>query len=248
MKKKAISQFGWLIVVLAAGASLSGSAVFAADATPSSAKPAQPASPDTNVPGGGRGNRIRGGNIQPGNLQNGVAQGGVTVPAGRGNAPAKTFSFGGLNLDEKQNELLREAMRADSDELRKLADKLQDAQKELVKVIVAEKYDEKSLREKAEAVARIQTEITVLRGKAFATISPTLKPEQRDQIENSRGASALITGAGIGFGGNMGPGGPGFQPQDRQGQPDRGLRRNNNAGDPTQLRRRGGNDAGTPGQ
>ena len=215
---------------------LNGSPTFAADETaPPPAQP-QPASPSANAPGDGRGNRTRGENLQRGNVAGG-----------------RNFNLGGLNLDEKQNALLREAMQADSDELRKLAEKLQAAQKDLVKAIVAEKYDEKVVREKADAVAKIQTEITVLRAKAFATVSPTLKPEQREQIENSRGAVGFITGTAIGFGGgNAGPGGPGFQLQDGLRPPDRAdrmdRRNNNNGGDPNQFRRRGGNGPGTSGQ
>jgi Spy/CpxP family protein refolding chaperone len=204
-------------------------ATFAAD-TPN-AQPAQPTPPaqstqaDPNA-GGGRGNRFRGNAVDANATGN--------VQGGRG---GRNFGgFGGLNLDQKQNELLREAMQAESDDLRKLNDKLQVAQKELTQAVIAEKYDEKSVREKAEAVAKIQAEITILRAKAFAAIAPTLKPEQREQIENSRAAIGFISGGGFMFGGG-GPGGPGFQPQDGN-PPDRTLRRNNS--DPTQFRRRGG--------
>ena len=210
----------------AAGAMLHDTTSFAADApAPQPAQPAQTPQAERNV-GGGRGNRFRG------NAADAAAPG--TFQGGRG---GRNFGgFGGLNLDQKQNELLREAMQAESDELRKLSEKLQAAQKELTQAVIAEKYDEKSVREKAEAVAKIQTEITVLRAKAFSTVAPTLKPEQREQIENSRAAIGFITGGGSMFGGG-GPGGPAFQPQDGN-PPDRNFRRNN--GDPTQFRRRGG--------
>ncbi|HWN94801.1 MAG TPA: periplasmic heavy metal sensor [Methylomirabilota bacterium] len=235
--KKRISNSAWLAGLLAASV-LSGSTTFAADDAPPPTQPAQPAVPDSNAPAAGRGNRTRGANAEIGNVQGGRA---------------RNFNFGGLNLDEKQNELLRAAMQADNDEVRQLTEKLQAAQKELVKTIIADKYDEKIVREKADAVAKIQTDITVLRAKAFATVSPTLKPEQRDQIENSRGAVGFITGTAIGFGGgNAGPGRPEFQPQDGQGpreRAERAPRRNdNNGGDPGQNRRRGGNNPGAPGQ
>ncbi len=233
--KKWDFQFVQPIALLAASALLTAPRLFAADeATPLPASPAQPAAPGANAPAGGRGNRAQGDNPQRGNIQ-----------GGRGNmGGGRNFNFGGLNLDEKQNELLREAMRADSDELRKLAEKLQAAQKELVKTIVAEKYDEKIVREKAEAVTKIQTEITVLRAKSLATVSPTLKPEQREQIENSRAAVGFITGTAIGFGG-AGPQ-EGMRPQDRADRSDRRIN-NNNGGDPNQSRRRG-NGPGAPGQ
>jgi len=153
-------------------------------ATPALPTTTPPPAADPNQAGqqGGRGNR---GNIQRGNF----AAGGGGI---------------GITLDDQQRQLLQEANQVSSDEVRKLNDKLLEAQKELVKVVVAEKYDEKVVREKAEAVAKIQTEITMLRAKAFATVSPTLKPEQREQLEsNIRIAIAMITG---GFGGG-GPGG-----------------------------------------
>lgn len=117
--------------------------------------------------------------------------------------------MGGMVLDDKQRELYREAMQKNGDELRSLNDKLQAAQKDLVKATIAEKYDEKVVREKAEAVAKVQTDITVLRAKAFSSVSPTLKPEQREQLENSRMGAMMVLGGGMGGGMMAGPGGPG---------------------------------------
>jgi len=229
--KQSISRFHRLAGAVLAGALFSASTVFSAD-QPTPTPAPQPPPQDA-----GRGNRIERGRPGAENPQDRRAAFNV---GGRGGF--------GLNLDDKQNELLRTAMQAESDELRKLNEKLQAAQKELVKAVIAEKYDEGSVRQKAEAVSKIQTDITVLRAKAFATVSPTLTAEQRDQIENNRGAASIITGVGIGgFGG--GPGGP---PQDqfadrnfRRG--DRGDRGNvPGGGDPNQFRRRGGDRA--PGQ
>jgi len=205
---------------------------------------------DPNATRRDRSNRGPGPGNQGGNLQGG----------GRGN-------FGGSGLDEKQTELLREAMQADSDEIRKLDEKLRAAQKELVQAVIAEKYDEKIVREKAEAVAKIQTEITILRAKQVATVAPTLKPEQREQWENSPIAIGLLMRGGGGFGGGPGnvgfanagnnrfggaPGNTGVGRGDRGGfqggSPDaqqpggRNVRRNNTDPNATdQSRRRGGN-------
>jgi Spy/CpxP family protein refolding chaperone len=223
--KQFVSQFARLTSAVAAGLMCSSAMVFAADET----TPPPPTQRDDAA----RGNR--------GN------PGGQDARGGRGNFTGGGGNFGGrggfgaLNLDDKQNELLREAMQAENDELRKLSEKLQAAQKEFVKVVIAEKYDEKAVREKADAISKIQTEITILRAKAFATLSPTLKPEQRDALENSRVASSIITGAGAAFGG-PGGGGP---PQDQTMR--RGDRGNPGA-DANQPRRRGGDRQGVPGQ
>lgn len=236
-----ISRFARPVSTAIAGLMLHSTFLFAADEVVPAPQP-PPQTPDN----AGRGNRpgrgtVPGGNPAVANQPGG--RGGNNFAGGRG-------AFGGLNLDEKQTELLREAMQADSDELRKLSDKLQAAQKELVTAVIAEKYDETVVRAKADAVAKIQTEITVLRAKAFATVSPTLKPEQRESIENNRAASSLITGAGMMFGaGNVG--GPSGPPD--QMMLDRNARRGGGGnlppgGDPAQVRRRGGDRPATPAQ
>jgi Spy/CpxP family protein refolding chaperone len=181
---------------------------------PATAADAPPPPPTGNPPpadaaGANRGNR------PDRRAATGNVPGGAGFTGGRGN-----FG-GGINLDDKQRELLREAMQQDNDELRKLAEKLRAAQKELMQAVLAEKYEEKIVREKAELVARIQTDMTLLRARAVATLAPTLKPEQREQLESSPLGVSLITGVGMAMGapggqvpqarnnrGNGGPGGP----------------------------------------
>ena len=57
-------------------------------------------------------------------------------------------------LDDKQREMYRDASQKNSDELRDLDQKFRTAQKEFVHAALAEKYDEKLVREKAEAMAK----------------------------------------------------------------------------------------------
>jgi Spy/CpxP family protein refolding chaperone len=113
-----------------------------------------------------------------------------------------------MGLDEQQRQVYQEAMQKSGDDIRQLNEKLRAAQKELMQAVLAEKYDEKTVRAKAEAASKIQTDITLLRAKALSSVAPTLKPEQKEQLEN-RGAMMLMGGfaGGGGFGG--GPGGPG---------------------------------------
>ena len=168
----------------------------AADAPP----PAPPAAPprDAGAPGG-----------RPGRGPNGPGGGG-----GGGNFQGQRG--GATGLDDQQLQLYRQATMKSSAELGKLDEQLRVAQKELVQAVLAEKYDEKIVREKAEGVAKIQIEITTLRAKALSTVAPTLKPEQRDQLENSRFGAAMLMGGGGGFGfgggpplgGRRAPGGP----------------------------------------
>ena len=162
---------------------------------------AEPPAAGTGDPqGGNRGGR---GNFQGRN-------GGGTTRGGFGGG------FGGLGLDDKQMDLYREASEVNRDALAKLDEKLRVAQKELLQAVIAEKYDDTLVGQKAEVVAKIQTEMTLLRAKALSTVAPTLTPEQRDQVESSRMAASMLTGGGMGgFGGGVpgglggGPGGPG---------------------------------------
>ena len=184
------------------------------------AQPAQPTAPAQDAGraqrggGGGNNNVQRGGN--PGNFS------------------------GGLNFDEKQRELLQEARQVHADELRKLNEKLAEAQKEFVKAVVAEKYVEKVVREKAEAIGKIQAEILALHGQSFATVSPTLKPEQREVLEgNARLGILIISPAGGPFTappgggrGNFGGGPGGLGGPEAGGGADRTLRRGADRGTP----------------
>jgi Spy/CpxP family protein refolding chaperone len=119
---------------------------------------------------------------------------------------------GGFGLDEQQRNTLREEMQKQQDAVQQLNEKLQAAQRELMKEVLAEKQDEKKIREKADAVAKIQADIMVLRAKAFASINPTLKPEQKEQMIENRFSFMMLQGGMMGGpGAGMRPGGPGGQ-------------------------------------
>jgi Spy/CpxP family protein refolding chaperone len=148
------------------------------------------------------------------------------------------FGGGGFRFDDQQRDLIRQASQKESAELRRLNDKLQAAQKEFVQAVVAEKYDEKAVREKADAAARVQADIAVVRSRIFATIAPTLTPEQRQQLENSQITMGIIMSGGGGGRVFPAPGGPRGGGDGEPG--DRNLRRREpgNPGAPEAPRRR----------
>jgi Spy/CpxP family protein refolding chaperone len=188
---------------------------------------------------GGQGFQQGGGPGGPGGGFGGQAGGpGGAAFGGRGG-----FGFG---LDDQQRQLINDALQKDNETLRKLEEQLQAAQKELMKAVLAEEYVEKTVREKAEAVAKLQTEMLMIRSKAMSTVAPTLQAEQRTQLEDSRFGFMMLSG-GFGGGGGRGgmimgggpqggpQGGPGGQnPQGQGGRGGRGNRGNNNQ-DPAQL-------------
>jgi len=165
-----------------------------------------PAAATPDAGGGGRGGRGGGGR---GNFQ------------GRGTV---------LALDDQQRQLFREALDKDRETLAKLNDKLQAAQNELLRATLAENFDEKVVAQKADAVGKIEAEIMVIQARAFSAVAPTLKPEQRQELENSRlgvmmlrggfvGFGGGLRGGGLGGGGGRGPRGGGDDPAGRGGQP-----------------------------
>jgi hypothetical protein len=119
-------------------------------------------------------------------------------------------------LDERQRDLLREAMQTHGEGLRQLDEKLRLAQRELMQAILTEKQDEATIRQKADTVAKLQTEQTLLRAKVFAVVVPTLKPEQRELIENSPFAFGMLMGTGTWFRNPIER--PGDRPADRRSQ------------------------------
>jgi Spy/CpxP family protein refolding chaperone len=139
---------------------------------------------------------------------------------GRGSGNTAAVNPSGGVLDQDQWDLLRQSLQKDGDQLSALEEKLRAAQKELIQACVATTYDEKVVREKAEAVSKIQVEITMVRAQSIAIVAPTLKPEQKDQMADSSFARTIITSGNVvdstaeaGFGrGGFARGGAGFDP------------------------------------
>ena len=183
-------------------AALLGATIAQAADGPAAATPPPNAPPARGGGGGGGGGGFGGG-----------GGGGMRGMAGMGNF-----------LDDQQMALLRENLQKQGDERNKIQNKMQEAQKALMQAVLAEKQDDAVLREKADAVAKLQGELTVLMAKAFAPVIPTLKPEQRDTLEKSPFVLNMLGGMGGGMGrpgmggggrggmgGGMGPGGGGGQ-------------------------------------
>jgi Spy/CpxP family protein refolding chaperone len=82
---------------------------------------------------------------------------------------------------------MREAMAADREKIRDLEQKIRETRRELFELGLREKFDETAVREKANAAAKLDTEMTVLRVKAISQIRPPLTAEQIEKIKNSPG-------------------------------------------------------------
>lgn len=128
-------------------------------------------------------------------------------------------------LDGPQQRLFQEALQKDSDKLRGLEEKLRVAQKDLLGATLDVTFDEPAVRTKADAVAKLQVEITMLRAGALAAVAPSMKPDQKQQLTDSPLGLALLNGGGSGGPGGGGPrrvffgGGPGGFPGGPPGGP-----------------------------
>lgn len=107
-------------------------------------------------------------------------------------------------LTQEQRTQLREAMQASRADLAPLIEKLNAAQKEALNAALAKNPDEKVVREKIEAVAKIQTDIAMLRFKSVKSVASTITDEQKAQIEERPGMTYMML-----LGGGFGMGGPG---------------------------------------
>ena len=128
------------------------------------------------------------------------------------------FGGGGRGgvLTQEQNQQIRDAVTA-APEFTDLNTKLAEAQKAAVTAALASDATEASVRAKVEAVAKIQTDIAVLRyTKAVKAVVPSITAEQKTQIDAAPPAQTYNTlfgggaaGAGGGRGGRRGGGGGG---------------------------------------
>jgi Spy/CpxP family protein refolding chaperone len=118
---------------------------------------------------------------------------------------------GGI-LTQEQRTKMRETMQAVQADLSPLTNKLVLAQKDAVKAALAKDADANTVRAKIEAVAKVQTDIAVLRLKAVKEIVSTLTDEQKTQLDERPGmAYNMLFGGmgGMGGGGRRGGGGGG---------------------------------------
>ena len=115
-------------------------------------------------------------------------------------------------LTDAQREALRQA--GNQAESAKVTERVRAAEQALKEAVLAQPCDAKVVQEKAEALAKVQADQTVLRLKFFPAIAGTLTAEQRERIQNAGPGSLPFmlsgfagTGGGPGGGQRPGPGG-----------------------------------------
>ncbi len=106
-------------------------------------------------------------------------------------------------LTQEQRTQLTEAMRDAQSDMAPLREKLQAAQKDVMKALLAKASDD-TIRAKIEAVNKVQVDMEMLRLKAIKAVVATLTDDQKSQLESAPGGGY---GQLFGMGGMMGRGG-----------------------------------------
>jgi Spy/CpxP family protein refolding chaperone len=88
-------------------------------------------------------------------------------------------------LTDEQRASLRREFESQREPMRELEEQMRAARREFMEAGLAEKPDEKRIRKKAKAVAKIEGELAVLRAKALANIQPPLSAEQREKLRSA---------------------------------------------------------------
>jgi Spy/CpxP family protein refolding chaperone len=102
------------------------------------------------------------------------------------------------SLTDQQRASLRDIMAENRDKVRELEEKVREARKDMFVAGIMQKFDEKTVREKAFEAAKADAELTVLRVKALAEMKPPLSVDQLQRIsaaaEGAQGGEAGRTG------------------------------------------------------
>ena len=110
-----------------------------------------------------------------------------------GQSPGQPGGFGGRGvgieriatvLTPEQRDSMRQIAMENREQSMGLESKMQEARKAALDAALESPVNEADLRAKLEAVAKLETEITILRVKAFAKMDPPLSAEQKAQIKN----------------------------------------------------------------
>lgn len=109
-------------------------------------------------------------------------------------------------LTEEQRQSIREIMASQRETVRALQEKIRAARQDLLKASLAEPFDEATVRAKAQVVANLETDLTVVRAKALSQVQPPLSDRQIERMMNPPPAD------------RMAPANGGPRPGDRPGE------------------------------
>lgn len=106
-----------------------------------------------------------------------------------GQQPGMMGGAGGIGrimmvLTPEQRDSLRAANEADREKTRDLEEKARDARKAVLDATLDKNFKEETVRQKLEAAAKLETELTLIRAKTLSKVAPPLSDEQIEKIKN----------------------------------------------------------------
>ena len=90
-------------------------------------------------------------------------------------------------LTDEQRQKLREYTQANAETLRSDQKEAVKLRRELQEAVLSGKADEAAIRQKSEAIARLEGEVLAARMAALARVASTLTPEQKEKIKDVSG-------------------------------------------------------------
>lgn len=106
-------------------------------------------------------------------------------------------------LTEEQRKKLREYTQENSETARKSQQEALQMRRELQEAVLSGKADESAIKEKSEAIAKLESEVFAARLNAMAKVAKTFTPEQREKIKEM-GEQMRAARPGLGAGSREG--------------------------------------------
>jgi Spy/CpxP family protein refolding chaperone len=88
-------------------------------------------------------------------------------------------------LTEEQRSSFRQAMEGERQKVRELEQKSGEARRELMEAGLVDKFDEAKVREKLNALMKVDADLTMIRIKALSKIEPKLSAEQLEKLRSA---------------------------------------------------------------
>lgn len=111
----------------------------------------------------------------------------------RGNPERGNQAFRGIGqnlpimeqvLTEDQRDAMRKTMEAQREKIRTTTEKIRDARKAMLTTAFADEFKEEVVRAKAQEVAKLEAELSIMRLRAIAEVQPALSKEQIERLTN----------------------------------------------------------------
>lgn len=106
------------------------------------------------------------------------------MPGGAGSRLGGDVERIAMVLTPEQRESMRAALEQNRDKTRDLEEKVRAARKAVLEVALEKKFDEKALRQKLDAAAKLDIDLMVIRAEALSRVEPPLSVEQIQKIKN----------------------------------------------------------------